>query len=415
MILKLMPNLQNLFPDIVSSPEESTIDVSEGSNDNNGDGDGNEDEDEDEDCEGDFSLLQLRELRKENPFNPQSNWTLRNGENVSSVLTRGAVNFLTQNPYSKMTGEQRYAISLSLSGILDISCDFQLHTILNLANKSDLENFKHQATKLLDVQILLLELSVDEDAVIERIHELLECDDFIKIGSLQHEFRIALEIYEHVLLFFKRDPLVFSRPHTEPKSSETESLLLISPILSILFSGMNVTVRVGELIASNVIGTRRKVDLIMMKKDIQCSHSEFARSPSDKTKKWWNDRSKILRLNQIIYNNLRNCSTFQSVAFNLMVRLNGNLIVLDHVDHGIYLADTRNKFKFPSRLEEIDEFMPELLSNLFYFKHYLELKETKASKRTTKEKTQKKDDKELLIPINPVWTNRKTQKLVISE
>ncbi|KAJ1558041.1 hypothetical protein HK096_003868 [Nowakowskiella sp. JEL0078] len=186
-----------------------------------------------------------------------------------------------------------------------------------------------------------------------------------------------------LLCVFQLDPQIFKRPVNQKPASEADFVCFIGTILRKVFQGSGITLRPGELVADcEANGSRRKVDLIAMRSNVQLSHSEFSRSCprnlSTGSSKYWNDRSKITRLNQRIYNNLRKYGSTQALPFNKVVIKSGlhmNLIGLQHVDHGVYIIDTEHFMDFPSKREEIKNLL-ELVAKLRFFKLACQSKKT---------------------------------------
>ncbi|KAJ1569124.1 hypothetical protein HK096_004128 [Nowakowskiella sp. JEL0078] len=111
----------------------------------------------------------------------------------------------------------------------------------------------------------------------------------------------------------------------------------------------------------------KKVDLIVQRAGVDISRSEFARFSSRTSKKFWRDRSKILRLAEDSHNNLEKFSKSMTMALQVG-GLNANLLGLDHIDHGLYAANASTEFAFPEDKDEIIVKMPRALCVLFYFK-----------------------------------------------
>ncbi|KAJ3129363.1 hypothetical protein HK100_008678 [Physocladia obscura] len=173
-----------------------------------------------------------------------------------------------------------------------------------------------------------------------------------------------LRVYEQILDLLSIEPNYFQRSSSEPAPSEHEVVDVVRKMISVL-SGGHMSARVGELGTRDLPkGTRRKVDLTLatIGTGIQLSHSEFARF-STSQRKCLADQSKIIRLNQTILN--KNHS--ESIVGLQQRGLIGNLIILKHVDNGLYVVNANTEFSLPSKMAEIHTKMPDLIQKLSFF------------------------------------------------
>ncbi|KAJ1566003.1 hypothetical protein HK096_004779, partial [Nowakowskiella sp. JEL0078] len=374
-------------------------------------------------------------LIQDDTFNPASNWKIKadskfNGINVSKALKIGAGNMLSVKRYEEMKGDERYAVAttlnnyfrLSHSGIIDPSCEFQLLKILDLKKESDRKAFQTESVEHFQIIIPPKEFTDEEEAFMAEIHQMCRSGSFldaqivvreevtkllkmrtdIKVGTPKYDFKIALDIYESILTLFQLDPKFFNRPPGEKPPSENDFVAFFSMVFLKLFQGTDIAIRTGELMAEgNEKDERRKVDLIAMRGNYQLSHSEFARyCPQKKagTEKFWHDRSKIARLNQRIFNNLRKYGSTPNIAIQQSGKT--NLIGLHHVDHGVYVIDTKHVFNFPINRDGIDESTLEFIKALLYFKDIVLKKSSRAVKSTVEDGLE-------FQQINPAFTKKK--------
>ncbi|KAJ1569890.1 hypothetical protein HK096_010956 [Nowakowskiella sp. JEL0078] len=380
--------VENTLDDIIqirtiipSSPETNDP---QDKNDNTEEKNDDDEDDEDEDDEDDKSLTTVISNDVANPFQVQSGWCLESGESVSQRLFNSGLARLRQvkDENRKMTPEERYCVTLALSCILEPSCSAQLEMLtVDTAARTVIYE---QATQKLKVEIP--EIKAMKNTSVKKIIRLCQNGSFNKARSTvkkvvadmidqldeideveveEHmELQIVLQIFEFILDRFSFDPNSLTSSSRDEPPTEGEYVHFVKGIFEILVQGIS-RVRIGELKAKNT-DKRRKVDLTITRDGTQVSHSEFARKANAGTKKWWSDRSKTLRLNQQISNDCK----APSVAFQI-TKTDARLLVLQHIDDGLYLANVTNSFSFPQQKEEIVKTLPALLSNLFYFRKQL--------------------------------------------
>ncbi|KAI9353726.1 hypothetical protein BDR26DRAFT_890183 [Obelidium mucronatum] len=362
-----------------------------------------------------------------------SSWALDNGESVSKTLMDSAIQKIKDTAYKTMSAIEKYSISLSLSSVLNPDCEKQVQ-LLNLSNPEQ-ETFLLRARSLSSVDVpnlpefesvksvlrlcrhgntmgARIKLKKSLGLVLEQLQEL-------DVGDVGFDEKVVewkiLTVYEHIYIIIYRpliyptflnsfssiellsmEPDYFLRGSLEPPPSEHEIVDVIRKIVSVL-SRDCMTVRVGELGACDLpTGTRRKVDLTLAspKTGCQLSHSEFARF-SNSERKRLADQSKIIRLNQTILNKNRCESTIGLQQCGLI----GTLILLKHVDHGLYIVNSNTQFVLPSKISDIHVNMPDLIQKLSFYV---------ASVRFPKGILPGVEN--VPRPAQPFWTNRTKKK-----